>query len=206
MNLHLRQGDLVAGGAAAASLLLLAFPLGLHPLLAVLLAGAVYLGLALLLPRRTRRPLEPDDDLRQQQLAFQAAVANLVAIRTLALRIAKPEVLLQVDRIADRTGRVLAVMREDRNLTAASVFNGQLVEPFRAILTRYILLANREVKSAEAELERIETHGLPTIERAVDAFYEKLHRAHVVDLATLREVLEFNLESIDATSPRRFTP
>ena len=200
------QGDLFAGGAAAASLLLLVFPLGLTPWLAIPLAGAVYLGLALLPPRRPRRPVEPDDDVRQQHLAFRAAVANLVAIRTLALRIARPEVLLQVDRIADRTGQILAVMREDRNLTAAPLFNEQLVEPIRSMLTQYVRLSTREVRSAEAELERIETNDLPMIERAVDNFFEKLHRAQVVDLATLREVLEFNLERIDATSLRRFTP
>jgi hypothetical protein len=215
------QGDLLAGGAAAAAFLLLVFPLGLTPWLAIPPAIATYAVVVLLPPLVRPNGLGswhsqwqrwPHNDIREATpeerayVAFEPLRANAAEIRALVPRIAKPAVREQVDRLLGRITSVIVVMRDDGSLAAAPILNDQLVEPFRSILDKYVLLSSRQVRSAEAELEQIETYGLPTIERSVDAFYEKLHRGHLVDLATLREVLEFNLESIDETSPRRFTP
>ena len=200
---HLKQRDLLAGGAAAA-MLLLTVALGLTPWLAIPLAAATYAGFALLrpLPELDRAV----DEAHRQHLAFQAAFANAEAIRALQPGIANPAAREQVGRILDRIAQVLAVMREDGNLAAAPLFNDHLLAPARALLTEYVRLSNRGISSAGDLLEKTETHDLPRIERAIDTFYERLHRSHVVDLATLSEVLELNLESIATTSSRRFTP
>jgi hypothetical protein len=96
-------------------------------------------------------------------------------------------------------------MRLDGKLDRATVFNDQLLELCRSILTEYVVLSGRKIKSARTVLEKIETHDLPLIERAADDFYENLHRQEMIDLATLSEVLELNLESI-RTTPRRAIP
>ncbi len=200
-----RQGDFLAGGAAAATLLMLVFLLGVTPWAAIPLAISTYVALVLLPKRRTRQD-EAIDAVRRQHLAYQAAVAKTAAIRVLVPRIGKPAVREQVGNILNRTIRVLVVMREDRNLAALPLFDQQLLEPFHSLLIEYVRLSDRGIRSADGLLEKIETRDLPMVEQAVDAFYEQLHRPHVVDLATLGEVLEFNLESIAATTPRRSTP
>ncbi len=199
------HGDLLAGAAAAATLLVLVFVLGVTPWVAIPLAVVTYVGVVLL-PKRRPKQDETIDAARRQHLAFQAALANTATIRALMPRIAKPAVREQVGRILNRSARVLLVMREDRNLVAAPLFNEQLLEPFRSLLIEYVRLSDRGIRSAGEVLEKIETRDLPMVEQAVDAFYERLHRAHVVDLATLGEVLEFNLESITATPARRVKP
>ncbi len=197
--------DLLAGGAATGTLLVLVFALGVTPWVAIPLAVATYVSFIQIVQRR-RRQDETIDAARRQHLAYQAAVANTAAIRALAPRMAKPAVREQVGRILNQSARVLLVMREDRNLVAVPLFNEQLLEPLRSLLIEYVRLSDRGIRSADTLLEKIETHDLPMVEQAVDAFYEQLHRAHVVDLATLGEVLEFNLESIAATARRRVTP
>jgi hypothetical protein len=203
MDGHLWRRDLLAGGAAAA-MLLLAVALGLTPWLAIPLAVVTYAGIVLL-PSRAARD-EPVDEAHRQRLAFQAALADLEAIRALQPRIDNPPVREQVGRILDRTAQVLAVMREDGKLAVAPLFVDHLLEPARALLTEYVRLSNRGITSAGDLLEKTETHDLPRIEQAIDTFYERLHRSHMVDLATLGEVLELNLEHIATTSSRRFTP
>jgi non-ribosomal peptide synthetase component F len=198
------RSDLIAGGAAAA-VLLLVVALGVSPLLAVPLAVAIYAGTRLLQPSRERRRDKTKDETGRQERAYQTALANVVAIRALASRIAKPAVRDQVGRIADQTDRILAVMREDHNLAAAPLLNDRLLETSVALLTTYVRLSTRSVRSADALIEKTETHNLPLIEQATVAFYEQLHRGDVVDLAALGEVLEFSLEGIVATRPRRMS-
>ncbi len=205
MASHRGYPDLLAGGAAAAELLLLAFALGVTLWVAIPLAVATYFGVVLLRQRRVKQD-ETIDAARRQHLVYQAALANTATIRALMPRITKPAVREQVGSILNRSTRVLLVMREDRNLVAVPLFNEQLLEPFRSLMIEYVRLSGREIRSAEEVLEKIETRDLPMVEQAVDAFYERLHRAHVVDLATLGEVLEFNLESMTATPSRRVKP
>jgi hypothetical protein len=200
---HLAQRDLMAGSAAAA-VLLLAVALGLSPWLAIPIAIATYAGIALLRPRTNDD--EALNEAHLQHLAYQAALANAEAIGALQPRIANPAVREQVGRILDRIAQVQAVMGEDDNLAAAPLFNDHLLTPARALLTEYVRLSNRGISSAGDLLEKIETHDLPRIERAIVTFYERLHRSHVVDLATLGEVLELNLDHIATTSYRRLAP
>ena len=74
------------------------------------------------------------------------------------------------------------------------------------MLTEYVRLSGRGVRSADALLEKTETRDLALIEQEIDGFYEQLHRGHMVDLATLSEMLELNLEGIRGTASRRFKP
>jgi hypothetical protein len=200
---RLARADLFVGGVATA-ILLLAVATGLTPWLAIPLAVVTYAGFALLRPRS--QPDESVDEAHLQQLAFEAAIANVEAIRGLQSTIAKPAVREQVGHILDQIARVLAAMREDRNLAVAPLFNDHLLTPVRALLTEYVRLSNRRVTSAGDLLDRTETHDLPRIERVIHTFYERLHRSHVVDLATIGDVLELDLDRIDTTSSRRFTP
>jgi hypothetical protein len=199
---HLRGREFLAGGAAA-TILMLTLAIGLTLWMTIALAAGTYVGIVWL------RPLPEDDatvdEAHRQELAFQAALTNAEVIRALQPRITRSATREQVGHINDRVAQVLAVIREDGNLAAALLFNDRLLEPARALLTEYVRLSNRGIRSAGDLLEKTETHDLPRIEQAVDTFYERLHRSHVVDLATLSEVLELNLESIATASSRRFT-
>ncbi|MGH2558239.1 MAG: hypothetical protein ACRDJH_04175 [Thermomicrobiales bacterium] len=188
------------------TLSLLVFTLGVRPWLAIVLTAATYAGVVLVRPRTERLQGETVDDASREQLAYQTALANAAAIRALAPRIAKPAVREQVGRISDQIDRVLAAMREDSTLAAASLFNERLLETLKSILSDYVLLTTRGIKSADAVLAKTEMRDLPTIEQAVIAFYEKLHRALVVNLAALGDVLEFNLEGIAVPTAWRDTP
>ena len=199
---HQTQRDLLGGGAAAALLLLTTVVFDLTPWLAIPIAMVTYAGFVLLRPRQAH---DVTDEPHRQHLACQEALANAEAIRALQPRIAEPAVREQVGCILERITQVLAVMREDGNLTALALFNDHLLVPARALLTEYVRLSNRGISSAGDLLEKTETHDLPRIGRAIDTFYERLHRSHMVDLATLGEVLELNLEHITTTSSRRFT-
>jgi hypothetical protein len=200
---HRALPDLLAG-VLAATLLLGAIKIGVIPLLAIPLAVATYAGLRLVRPWWTNQ--HEADAADQERRAYQAAIANSVALRALQRQIVKPAAREQVGRILNRTAIILAVMREDGSLAAAPLFNDRLLTPFRALLTQYVHLSTRGVTSASELLEQTETRDLPLIERSVDVFYERLHRSQVVDLATLREMLELNLESVATASSRRFTP
>ncbi len=205
MAARLGQGDLIAGGGAAALLLLL-LVLGMNPWLAVVLAIAAYAGAVLVRPQRPQpasAPAETADDIQRH---YGEAIAHLAAIRENETRIANPAVHDQVGRIANTLDATLAAMVEDSNLAAAPLFNNQLVEPFDALLTHYVRLSNRGVRSANEAIEKAETHDFPMIESAAQAFYEKLNRANVVDLAALGEVLELNIESLNTQKLRRSAP
>lgn len=200
---RLGKGDFLAGGVAAA-LLLIVVALGVTPWLAVPLALMTYAGVVLLRSRSVSRDASAEN-MRRQHLAYQAAIANAAAIQALAPRIAKPAVRTRIDRILDRITRVLLVIRDDNSLAAAPVFNERLMEPFHSLLTKYVRLSSRGITSADGLLEKTETHDLDLIEQALNGFYEQLHRGQVIDLATLSEMIELNIESFGAVTPRRDT-
>jgi hypothetical protein len=203
MASRIGQSDLLAGGVAAVLLLLLALVLNVPVWLAILLAAAVYFGIALVRPQLESVP-DPSRD--EHQVAYESALRHLDVVRRLEPRVAKADVRAQVDRIASRVEQVLAVIEEDRMLAAAEPFNERLVEPFAVLLDEYVRLSGRGLRSAERLLERAENHDLPLLEGAIDTFYERLHRGTLVDLATHAEMLEINIESLNMISPRRSTP
>ena len=200
---RLGQGDLLAGGIAVALLLLLVLAFDVPPLIAIPIAVATYVGAVLIRPQVASAPGETIDEV---QLSYQAALAHLASIRVQESRVADPGVRDQVGRIADTSERILAAMVEDRNMAAAPLFNDQLLEPVDALLIEYVRLTTRGVKSADDLILKVETHDLPMIERATTIFHEKLHRENVVDLATLGDVLELNIERISTSRLRRSSP
>jgi len=218
-------GDLLAGGAAAAVLVVLVFVLRLNPILAVLLSLAVFGGLSLLslagaaLPRSRRRrrwqgPFGGSgganrDEIADQasdEAAYEAARLDAAAIGALAAQVANPATRAQLDRILERTGQILAAMRADEDVTEAPVLDSLILEPLRALLTTYVRISARDIRGAKDLLVKIEDVDLPRIEQAVTEFYERLHQRQVIDLATLSDMLEINLESARATMRRRKTP
>lgn len=203
MASRIGQSDLFAGGVAAVLLLLLALVLDVSAWVAILLAAAVYIGMVLARPQ-----LEPAPDTsgEEHRVAFESARRNLDAVRRLEPRVARADVRAQVERIGNRVGQVLAVIEEDRLFAAAGPFNERLVEPFAVLLDEYVRLSSRGLRSAQPLLERAESHDLPMLERAIDTYYERLHRGSLVDLATHAEMLEINVESLDMISPRRSVP
>lgn len=195
---HVSQRELLAGGAAAA-LLLLAVALELSPWLAIPLALVTYTGVVWLWHDvATGKP-------RGKRFALHRAMANATATLVLLDHIDRPATSEQVGRIRNRIVQVLGVLREDGNSAAAIAFNDHLLVPVRALLMEYVRLSDRDIGSARELLEKTETHDLPLIEQALDTFYERLNRSHLVDLATLSELLEINLDSIVTTSSRRLT-
>jgi len=194
------SGELLAG-TAAATFLVLATALGVTPWLSVPFAIGSYLTVGLAWRKAGRRVTR--SDARRGERAYKAAVANIAAIRELMPGITDPAVREQIGGILIRFDRVLKVIDEDKNLAATPLFNDRLVQPLLSFLTDYVRLAARNVKSARDLLAKAESHDLPMFERAIDDFFEKLHRGHVVDLATLSEILEFNLESLETTTLRR---
>jgi hypothetical protein len=196
---RLRNGDLLAG-AAAATLFVLATVLDVHLWLSVSLALGTYAIASLLRSKFVRGGFS---DRRRHESAYVTAVSNTAAIRALLPSVSDPAVRDQIGRILVRCDRILKAIDEDKNLAAAPLFNERLLEPFIAFLTNYVRLAKRNVKSAGDLLAKAESHDLPMFERAADDFFERLHRALVVDLATLADILELNLESMDTSTMRR---
>lgn len=202
MAARLGQGDLLAG-AGAAALLVLLLVLGLNVWLAIGLAVAAYAGAVLMRPQSSVPGPVPGGIVDEIQRDYGAAIAHLASIREHEARIASPDVRGQVGRIADTLEATLAAMVEDQNLVAAPLFNDQLVEPFDALLAGYVRLTSRGVRSADEAIAKVETHDFPMIEEAARTFHDRVHRANVVDLAALGEVLELNIEGMRTARLRR---
>ena len=184
------------------ALLLLDYVFGLSPWLAIPLAFAIYVGLGLVwLPRLGLRPDATAESAGPEELAHQAALANVAAIRALEPRIARPIVRDRVRHVTDRADRVLAVMRENGALAAAALFHDRLLGPSTTLLTEYVCLSDWDITSADGLLARFETRELPKIEQAVDAIREKLNQAHVVDLMALGEVLDASFKGLGSRTP-----
>lgn len=219
------RGDLGAGCLATVALAVLVLVLRLHPLLAAVLAVAIYLGASFLrLPSPSMPPAPWDavgrrwgrwqgqwtagdtQEATAEERAHAAAFARARDLRALAPRIAKPAVRDLVGRILDWVDRILAAMTEDQDLGQIPGLDTCLLEPLHDLLSTYLRLAQREVVSAGDVLARIESHDLPLILEAVEDVYERLHGRHLTDLATMSELMALNLESVRAMTRRRAAP
>lgn len=207
------RGELAAGCVAVGMLAFLVLVLRLHLLLAAVLAVATYAGWSLLRMPALSLPVSPWDDIpgpwnrwpandireaTPEERAYAAAFARAKALRALMARVAKPAVQHQVGLILDRVDRILAAMAEDQDLSQIPLLDSCLLSPLHELLSTYLRLAEREIRSAGDGLKRIESHDLPLILDAVDDFYERLHSGQLTDLATMSELIEFNLESVRA--------
>ena len=192
--------DLTTGAAAAALLVILSM-LGLSVWVSAPLALAAYAAAVRI--RVTGRTHEAVRDRLGFHRAHRETTGNLAAIVSMIPRISNPSVRSRVSRIADQSALVLTTAQGDRDLAAVWAFNERILKPFRALLGGYLDLASRRTKSGDALLCRIETEELVRLERTIEAFYERLNRSQVTDLATLISVLEFSIEGLEAARPRR---
>lgn len=203
---RLLSGDLIAGVAAAAVLLVVVVGLDASILVGIVLAIAAYIGIVLVRPRVDRTAVDTKEQITERAtIAYQTSLTKAAQIRSLATRIQKDAPRETTLHIADQADRILAAMKEDGNLTAAPLFLEQLLEPTDELLENYVRLSTRGVTAANELLTRNETQDLPMIEQAARNFFEKMHRDSIVDLAALSEVLEFNLETMTPVTPRRST-
>ncbi len=190
--------DLTTGAAAAALLVSLSM-LGISVWISAPLTSIAYVAEVRL--RVAGHTYEAVRDRLRFHRAYQEATGNLAAIVSMIPRISMPPVRSRVNRIADQSALILTTARGDRNVAAVWAFNERILKPFRALLGGYLDLASRRTKRGNELLCRIETEELVRLERTIEAFYERLNRSQVTDLATLISVLEFSIEGLDAAAP-----
>jgi hypothetical protein len=194
------SGGLPAGLAGIAVLLTLIFATDVPLLAAVLLTAGAYVGVALVRGSRLDREIAALDD---RNSPIVTAFAHVATLRRLQDEIAKAEVRGQVGRIAASAERVACAIREDEDHAAARFFDEQVLVPVVALLTEYVRLTSRGVVSAASMVERTESLDLPLVEQTIDDIYERLHRAHLANLATAAALLELNLERVANAISRR---
>lgn len=189
----LHAPDLIAGVVASALLLALVFALGLDVMPSLVLAVGAYLGLRLALPRpaSTAAALSAAEALRRCE-------QRVTEIRQLARRRSASSVdepARQLWRIGERAGQIVAVLRDDpaKGSVAEAYLTGYL-DPIQAVVSRYVLLGERDVSSAAAALARAELETLPSIEHALDRLYDRLHTEDVIDLEVASEMLDLRFE------------
>lgn len=194
--------NLLAGGIAAALLVVLVFALGVPLWLAVVLAVVAFAGIALLgIGGRPGRATDERAGLRE---ILRHGANEVAEMRRLAPRVPADATRARVLAICDSADRILGSLEAgaaDR-LTAQTFLDRYLV-PTRGLLTRYVRLAGRGVASAGPALTKIEEHDLPMLDDKLRDLYEGLHRGDVIDLEVASEMLEFDLTGAEPVSPRR---
>jgi hypothetical protein len=101
--------------------------------------------------------------------------------------------------------RVLsAIVDHPDELPLARDFVDRFLQPASTVIDDYARLANRNVPSARATLEAVETHDLPLITRKADELYDRLHRGTLIDLQVAREML--TLDMADVSPPDEAQP
>lgn len=192
--------------AAAVAIAVLAVVVGANPVLAVVLAIAVYAAVMLIRPRPTGQETEsPADAAERNELAYETSQQKVAAIRDLAPRIEREATREIVDRICDQSDQVLAIMAAGKARSAAPLFLEQLLEPAEALIETYVHLASRGLRATDEVRARSESQDLPKIERASRLFLDRLRQDPDVDLAALSQILTFNLEAMTpiVEPPRR---
>ena len=187
-------------GAVAAALMVSLSLLGISVWITAPLASFAYVAEVRL--RVAGHTYDAVRDRLRFHRACQEATGNLTAIASMIPRISRPPVRSRVNRIADQSAVILTTARRDRNVAAVWAYDERILKPFRALLDGYLDLASRRTKRGDELLHRIETEELVRLEQTIEAFYERLNRSQVTDLATLISVLEFSIEGLDAAAPR----
>ena len=205
--MRIGRSELPAGGVAAVAFAVLVFALELNLLFATALAAAVYLGVVLVWPPGPDRPLLPADDVgAPERVAYEEALTLAAALQAQADQIIKVDVRARVVQMLVRADRILVAMNEDGNLAAASVFGEGWLRPLHGAVTEYVRLSGRDVKSARARADKVESCHLARFEAAVDAFDEELNRASEIDPAALWDALESSLRGLDTLASTQESP
>lgn len=194
--------NLLAGGAAAALLVVLVFVLDLPLWLAALLAVATFAAVVLIRPGAGAIAAGADRAALERELRRGA---NVVAeLRRLARDIPTPAAKGRVLAVCDSADRILAVLQEDRPEpeTAASFVERYLL-PANRLIAQYARVADRGLAAAAPALAKIEESDLPLLDRKLRELYDGLHRGDVIDLEVASEMLEFDLVGVEPAPSRR---
>ena len=126
--------------------------------------------------------------------------ALIDSMRNAARTIPKPDVRQQTLGLCASADLVLSAIEENPNETElATDFLNRYLTPAAAIVTGYSRLANRNIPSARATLEKVETHDLKVLATKVDEIYDRLHRGSLIDLEVAREMLSLNVPDWEET-------
>jgi hypothetical protein len=103
--------------------------------------------------------------------------------------------------------RVLSAIADHPDeLPLARDFVDRFLQPASTVIGDYARLANRNVPSAQATLEAVESHDLPLITRKADELYDRLHRGTLIDLQVAREMLTLDMADVSLPDqPKRAT-
>lgn len=188
----LRRFDPRALIIAGASALILALPLHMYPLLALVLGAAVYGGVALLWQSSATedRPVEP---LTPEEEAFSRMRASTAQVLVLAEEVEKPEVRERVIKIGDTFSTMLDVMEKDKaknGYASAPEFEERVVVPFMTMLDYYVRLSQRRIELVELHLKQFEQSELRRYESLSNSFYQHYHDGDVFNFVALLEMFE----------------
>jgi len=204
MDARQRTPDLVLAASIAAVIFLLSFlvlNLGLLPSLGATAIGIV----AGVLFLRTKSTAVKAKESNQRNL-LQNGHAQRDAIQSLARRITKPSMTLQVQRIIGSVDKTLETLEADpAKVQDAVQFLDYYLNSTVKVLSVYTELSQKSVHDSEIQQAIAKTEStLATIADGFDAQLAKLLSKDVLDLTTELKVLQENMIGdglIDAWKP-----
>jgi hypothetical protein len=135
---------------------------------------------------------------RMEDSVIERSSALIDSMRSAARTIPKPDVRQQTLGLCASADLVLSAIEEnpdEREL--ASDFLNRYLTPASTIISGYSRLANRNIPSARATLEKVEAHDLKVLATKVDEIYDRLHRGTLIDLEVAREMLSLDVADWD---------
>jgi hypothetical protein len=146
------------------------------------------------------RPVPPSapSPVRTSHDVIERSSTLIDSMRKSARAIPKADVRQRTLGLCASADLVLSAIEENPGETElASDFLNRYLTPASAIVTGYSRLANRNIPSAQATLEKVETHDLKLLSTKVDEIYDRLHRGSLIDLEVAREMLSLDVPDWD---------
>ncbi len=190
----LRTFDRVAAVVAIVAFLVIAIPLDIGPLLALVLAAMTYVGMALLRPHQVPVSVEPIPSIDEEAYALsrESCAHMLIVVKECP----DPSTRRRVRAVQGKFTKMLDVMDEDQKFKSTNDYYIALVRPFERLLSEYVRLSSRAVPLAGPQLRYFERDIVPRTEAVAEAFYQDYHQTDVIDLAALMEIHRLNLDSL----------
>jgi hypothetical protein len=199
---NLRRLDGIAAPVAIVAALLMIFALDVQWALAILLSLGVYAGVALLRPAAKELvesipdPVNPDlEAVTVSRDASERITAAIASMPDESAQELLTEVVAEIDKMLDAFEEDAQL--DASRLAAAPLFQTKMVGPLDQYLAKALRLRRRGVRLAAGQFERLVSEDLPLYGKAAEEFYQEYHNQEVLDLEALREILKFNLDSID---------
>ena len=131
---------------------------------------------------------------------MERSSALIDSMRRAARAIPKADVRQQTLGLCASADLVLSAIEENpAEAELATDFLNRYLTPAAAIVTGYSRLANRNIASARATLDKVETHDLQVLAAKVEAIYDRLHRGSLIDLEVAREMLSLDVPDWEET-------